>query len=171
MSYTTSFQKIQEEIANMLDVPDEQLSDEQRELMEAYLDELGEQEASKVDGFAGFVRKQTAIMEAIKAESQHLASKARAMQKNIDNMKNYFLSVMQMHGLKKISGEVYSIGVRENTRVDIIDLEALKALDNPVYINTEVIQTPDKLQIKEALKAGRDVPGCTLAKSYSLNIR
>lgn len=166
-----SFDHIQQEIANMLDVPDDELSEDQKRLMDLYLDELGQQEASKVDAFSGFIRKQAAIAEAMKEESQHLANKARAIQNKIDSMKRHYLAVMQQHGLKKISGEIYSIGVRENTRVEVKDLEALKAMDNPLYLKTEITYKPDKGTIKEALKDGLEIPGCSLEKSYSLNIR
>ena len=47
-----NFADIQTEIAAMLDIPDEELTDEQRQVMEDYLDELGVAEAAKVDGFA-----------------------------------------------------------------------------------------------------------------------
>lgn len=171
MSDTPTFMKIQEEIANMLDIPDDELSDEQKQAMDLYLNELAQQEASKVDAFAGFIRKQAAIAEAVKEESQHLAAKARAMQNKIDHMKGHYLAVMRIHGLKKINGDVYSIGLREITRVEVRDIEALKKYDNPEYIKTEVTYKPDKANIKEALKNGVAVPGCQLEKGYSLNIR
>lgn len=171
MSLNPSFAKIQEEIANMLDIPDEELTDEQKQLMDVYLEELGQQEASKVDGFAGFIRKQIAIAEAIKAESDHLAAKAKTTMNKIDRLKSHYLAVMQSHGLKKINGNIYSIGVRENTRVEITDIDALINEDDPDFIKKEVTYKPDKKNIKEALKEGINVPGCALGKSYSLNIR
>lgn len=166
-----SFADIQYEIANMLDIPDDELTDEQKRLMEDYLNELGQQEASKIDAFSGFIRQQSAIAEAMKEESQHLANKARAIQNKIDALKNHYLVIMRSYGLKKVSGDIYSIGVRENTRVEVKDIEALKAMDNPLYLKTEVTYKPDKGTIKEALKGGLDIPGCSLEKSYSLNIR
>lgn len=166
-----TFADIQAEIANMLDVPDDQLTDEQKKLMEDYLNELGQQESSKVDAFSGFIRKQAAIAEAMKEESQYLANKARAIQNKIDSLKKHYIAIMQAHGLKKVNGDVYSIGIRENTRVEVNDLEALKAMDNPLYLKTEITFKPDKTTIKEALKDGLNIPGCQLEKSYSLNIR
>ena len=61
-----TFDDIQTEIAAMLDIPDEELTDEQRQVMEDYLDELGVAEAAKVDGFAQFIRLETASAEAMK---------------------------------------------------------------------------------------------------------
>lgn len=166
-----TFMAIQEEISNMLDIPDAELTDEQKITMDAYLTELGQQEASKVDSFAGFIRKQAAIAEAMKQESQHLAAKAKAMQNKIDHMKEHYLAVMRFHGLKKIQGDIYSIGIRESTRVNVTDLDALVKDNNPVWVKEEVVYKPVKDTIKEALKNGQNVPGCQLEKGYSLNIR
>lgn len=168
---STTFANIQDEIANMLDLPDSELTPEQQQAMDEYLNELGQQEASKIDAFSAFIRKQTAIAEAMKEESQHLANKARAITNKIDYLKRHYIAIMQYHGLKKVSGDIYSIGVRENTRVEVSDLEALKAMDDPIYLKTEVTYKPDKQTIKEALKGGIEIPGCSLEKSYSLNIR
>lgn len=166
-----TFSDIQFEIATILDIPDDQLSDDQRKLINDYLNELGQEEASKIDAFSGFIRKQSAIAEAIKEESKHLADKARAIQNKIDYLKRNYIAIMQRYGVKKIQGNVYSIGIRENTRVEVKDIEALKILDNPAYLKTKIEYTPDKTAIKEAIIGGREIPGCSLEKSYSLNIR
>lgn len=166
-----TFMEIQGEIANMLDIPDEELTDEQRQIMDEYLNELGQQEVTKIDNFAGFIRKQAAIAEAVKEESQRLAAKAKAMQNKVDRMKEHYLAVMRFHGLKKIQGNIYSIGVRESTRVNVADLDALVKDNNPLWVKAETTYKPDKATIKEALKDGVSVPGCQLEKSYSLNIR
>lgn len=166
-----TFMQIQAKIAAILDIPDEELTDEQRQVMDAYLNELGQQEAEKVDSFAGFIRKQTAIAEAMEQESKHLKAKAQAMQNKINHMKEHYLTVMRFHGLKKIQGNIYSISTRESIRVNVADLDALVKDNNPVWVKEEVVYKPVKDTIKEALKNGQNVPGCQLEKGYSLNIR
>lgn len=47
-----TFNEIQQEIAGMLSIPDEELTPEQREAMDAYIDELAKLEADKVDGLS-----------------------------------------------------------------------------------------------------------------------
>lgn len=165
------FSDIQNEIEDMLDIPDSELTPEQHQAMDEYLNELGQQEAAKIDSFSRFIRQQTAIAEAMKEESQHLANKARSIQNRIDYLKRHYLAIMQVHGLKKVSGDIYSIGVRESIKVEITNLDALKSMDNPLYLKTEITYKPDKQTIKEALKSGLEIPGCQLEKSYSLNIR
>lgn len=166
-----TFAQIQAEIENMLDIPDEQLTEEQKDLMQEYLIELGNQESEKVDAFAGFIRKQTAIADAMKKESDHLANKARSVMSKIDRLKKHYLGVMREHGLKKINGDVYSIGVRESSRVNVYDIQLLKGY-NPEYVREEIEYKPDKIAIKAAIiNNGVSLPGCSLEKSYSLNIR
>lgn len=168
-----SFAHIQAEIANILDIPDNQLSEEQSQLINAYMDELAAQESSKVDSFAGFIRKQAAIAEAMKAESDHLKAKAEAINNKIKSLKNHYIAVMRQHGVKKIAGDIYSISVRENTKTEITDFDALMKYDDGagMYVTTKLLCAPNKDIIKESLKDGVEVPGCKLEKSYSLNIR
>lgn len=166
-----TFAQIQEEIENMLDIPDEELTVEQRRLMDEYLNELAEQEAGKVDNFAGFVKRQAGIAEAVKKEADRLAAKAKAINNKIDSLKRRYVEIMRSHGIKKVSGNVYSIGVRENAKVEVVNLDKLVQDNNPLYVKTEITYKPDKMAIKEAIKGGVEVPGCVVEKTYSLNIR
>lgn len=77
-----TFNEIQQELAEMLSIPDEELTPEQREAMDAYIDELAKLEADKVDGFGQFLKIQSALAEACKEESRRLAAKARAAEDN-----------------------------------------------------------------------------------------
>lgn len=166
-----TFANIQEEIENMLDIPDEELTAEQRQLMDEYLNELAEQEASKVDNFARFIKRQAGIAEAVKKEADRLAAKSKAITAKIDRLKNRYVEIMQKHGIKKVSGNVYSIGVRENARVEVVNLDKLIATNDSDFVKREVTYKPDKVAIKEAIKKGLEIPGCVIEKSYSLNIR
>ncbi len=47
-----TFAEIQEEIRNMLDIPDEELDEDQNAAMDEYLNELAKQESEKIDSFA-----------------------------------------------------------------------------------------------------------------------
>lgn len=163
-----SFEAIQEEISGMLAIPDEELTDEQRAAMDAYLNELGKQEASKVDSFGQFIRVQAATADACKKEAQRLAGKAKTAEGRIAWLKAKYLDIMQSNGLRKIQGNAYTLSVRESEAVAIpTDLAALPE----IYLRRKESVEADKTVIKEALKAGQIIPGCELRKSYSLQIR
>ena len=94
-----NFADIQAEIAAMLDIPDEELTDEQRQVMEDYLDELGVAEAAKVDGFAQFIRLETASAEAMKEESKRLAAKAKTKENRVVSAYAFAVSEQRpLHG-------------------------------------------------------------------------
>ena len=161
-----TFSQIQDEIRNMLDIPDDELTEEQRETMCRYLDELGGQEADKVDNFALFVRMESARADALKAEAARLASKARTAAGRIAYLKEKYLDAMQRNGLRQVRGQVYALSVRATDVVTITNEAVLPER----YVVEKTTIMPDKLAIKDALKKGEDIPGAILDKSYSLRV-
>lgn len=163
-----TFNEIQQELAEMLSIPDEELTPEQREAMDAYIDELAKLEADKVDGFGQFLKIQSALAEACKEESRRLAAKARAAESRLAWLKEHYTIVLRENGLKKVSGNAYTISVRESEAVAVTaQTEELPELYRRITIRIE----PDKNAIKEALKGGLTIPGCALMKTYSLQVR
>ncbi len=161
------FSDICDEISSMLSIPDEDLTDEQRAAMSAYLDELAGQEADKVDAFGQFVRLESAKADACKKEAQRLANKAKTAEGRISYLKHLYLCTMQSNGLKKVQGSAYTLSIREADSVDVTDVAALPDM----YIRRKESVEPDKTVLKEALKGGLEIPGATLVKTSSLQIR
>lgn len=161
-----TFAQIQEEIAGMLDIPDDELNEEQRLALDAYLEELGSQEQEKVDNFAQFIRIEGARAEALKAEAARLASKARTAANRISYLKERYLDAMQRNGLQKVRGQIYAISVRTSDIVTITN----EAILPEKFVMEKTTIMPDKLAIKDALKKGESVPGAILDKSYSLRV-
>lgn len=163
-----TFNDIQQEVAAMLSVSDEDLTPEQREAMDAYMDELAKLEADKVDGFGQFLKIQSALAEACKEEARRLAAKAKATEASLARLKEHYTFTLRSNGLKKVSGNAYTISVRESEAVAVTaQTEELPELYRRITIGIE----PDKNAIKEALKGGLTIPGCALVKTYSLQVR
>lgn len=167
MSALPTFDHIEEELSAMLSIPDEELTEEQKLDLEQYLDELGQQEADKIDRFCQFVRIETERAEAIKAESKRLARKAQTAQSRIDYIKDRYLSIMQQHGVRKISGKVYTASVRESQAVAIEN----QAVIPEEFWKVKEERSVDKAMVKNSIKAGIEVPGCSLVPTYSLLTR
>lgn len=161
------FSAIQAEIATMLDVADDDLTPEQREAMDEYLNELASQEADKVDAFAAFVREQTNRAEYLKAEGQRIVNRARSIESRIDSLKAHYLYIMKVNGLSRVAGATYTLTTRKSSRVDVPDVSALPE----VYRVTKTEVSADKKAIAAALKAGEAVPGASLVEGVSLQIR
>lgn len=163
-----TFNEIQQEIAGMLSIPDEELTPEQREAMNVYIDELAKLEADKVDGFGQFLKIQAALADACKEESRRLAAKARTAESRLAWLKEHYTIALRENGLKKVSGNAYTISVREYEGVAVTaQTEELPEL----YRRTKTTVEPDKAVIKESLKSGLTIPGCALVKTYSLQVR
>lgn len=162
-----SFEQIQDEISAMLSIPDEDLTDEQRAAMDAYLNDLARAEADKVDAFGQFVRIESAKADACKKEAQRLANKAKTAEGRISYLKHLYLCTMQTNGLKKVQGSSYTLSIREADSVDVTDINALPDL----YLRKKETVEPDKLMLREALKGGICIPGATLVKTQSLMVR
>lgn len=163
-----TFDAIQQEIAAMLDVADEDLTEEQKSAMDAYLDELAQAEADKVDAFAGFIRQETARTKFLKEESARLASKARTAENRIAYLKARYLTIMQQAGVRKIQGHVYALSIRSTPTVQVDDPAAL---DDFYCRFIPARREPDKRVILEALRDGGTLPGCRLVHNESLQIR
>ncbi|MDR2054491.1 MAG: siphovirus Gp157 family protein [Desulfovibrio sp.] len=161
-----SFSAIQQEIAAMLDVPDEELTDGQKIAMDAYLNELASMEADKVDAFGQFVRVQAAIADACRKESQRLAVRARTAENRLENMKGHYMFVMRQNGLKKVSGSVYTLQTRESKSVVVPDDVTMLPVEYQ-RIKAEA----NKEAIKRALTSGIVVPGCQIVVKESLQIK
>lgn len=162
-----TFNEIQQELAGMLSIPDEELTPEQREAMDAYMDELAKLEADKVDGFGQFLKIQSALAEACKEEAKRLAAKAKAAESRLAFLKELYTTSMRTNGLKKLSGNAYTISVRES---DVVAVEDVGALPE-IYQRVKTTVEPEKAMIKEALKDGLEISGCRLVKTYSLQVR
>lgn len=162
-----TFDHIEEELSAILAIPEEELTEEQKLKLEQYLDELAGQEEDKIDRLCRFVRIETERAEAIKEESRRLARKAQTAQSRIDYIKSRYLNVMQQHGVRKISGKVYTASVRESQAVAIENQAVIPA----EFWKIKEERSVDKVMVKNSIKVGIEVPGCSLIPTYSLLTR
>lgn len=163
-----TFAQIQAEIESMLSIPDNMLTDEQRATMDAYLDELGQQEADKVDAFGQFIRLQSARAEAMREEVMRLYNAARCIENRLERLKLYYVGVLRVNKLQRVSGKVYTLSIRKAERVEVpTNVSGL----GEAFVRRKVRIEPDKKAIGDALKAGQEVPGCRIVESYSLQVK
>jgi hypothetical protein len=159
-----SFASIQAEISNILAVPDEDLTDEQKALFEEYAEFLAGQEEDKVDGFVAFIRSEDARADFLREEAKRLTNPARCIESKLARLKTHYQYTMQSHGLKRVNGKAYSVSLRATPIVLIENEQAVPKEFWRVKSETSV----DKTAVRDALKSGAVVPGCSLGKSYSL---
>jgi hypothetical protein len=159
-----SFAEIEREIRNILSIPDEELTDEQLQAFEEYAEMLAGQEEDKVDGFVAFIRSEDARADFLREEAKRLTNAARCIESKLARLKTHYQYTMQSHGLKRVNGKAYSVSLRATPIVLIENEQAVPKEFWRVKSETSV----DKTAVRDALKSGAVVPGCSLGKSYSL---
>ena len=173
-----SFSNIEEEIQTILDsfadieigeahAEETLLSMEQKVALNSYLEELGTQEKDKVDGLGMYLRSESNRAEFLRSEAARLINKARAIENKTDHIKDYYLSVMQRNGLKKIAGNTFTVSARATKVCAVKDMDAVPQQ----FLKTETKVSPMKAEILKALKAGQVVPGCEISENVSLQVR
>lgn len=91
--------------------------------------------------------------------------------KTLENTRNYlkmrYLQVMEKHGLKKVAGQTYTLSSRVTKCVQILEEDVI-----PEELwRVKTTREPAKQDIMALLKSGKEVPGCQLAESVSLQVR
>ena len=167
MSNLPSLYGIELEINNIMEYCEGEIDPAEEEKLEEYLEMLGNQEAEKIDRFGQFVKMQLARAEAVRNEGARLSRKAASIEERIRYLKAHYLAVLQTNKLKKVSGNAYTVSVRDSVSVDVYDAAALAGTDF-AEVKTEI--SPYKKRIREAIQAGEKVPGCELVHKNWLMI-
>jgi len=124
----------------------------------------------KATNVAMFARNLEATAAQIKEAEAAMATRRKAIEHRADGLRRYLLVCMQQTGVTKIDSVHFRIAVRDNPpAVDVFDSEQLPAefMRQP----EPPPPAPDKTAIKEALKAGRDVPGARLTQGQRLEVK
>ena len=115
-------------------------------------------------------RSAEAHLPAIDAEIGRLQALKAHRVKVAAGLRSYLLDNMLRMQIEKIDCPMFSISIRSNPpSVDVFD-----PLQLPIsYMVTPLPppDRPDKTMIKEALKAGKDVPGARLVQDQRLSIK
>lgn len=125
--------------------------------------------SDKAVGIVGFIKSMDYDIDAIKAEEKRLADRRKAIENRKEGIKQYIKSQMEFAGLDKIKSPTFTIALQNNPpALEISDENAIPA-EFTVIIPER--KEPNKQAIKDALKAGSEVPGCRLTNGKSLRIR
>ena len=121
----------------------------------------------KVGNMARLVKNLQADAAIIKTEEQRLAARRRAYENRADGVKRYAQQVMEQAGTSKIKDALLTVAIQNNpAAVAIIDETKI-----PAEYWTQPAPTVSPQAIKDAIKAGVDVPGAELRQTASLRIR
>lgn len=125
---------------------------------------------TKAQSIGYVIKNMEALVAAIKSAEQDMASRRKKVERRIEHLRDYMLTCLGVAGVHKIDGPHFTIAVRNNPpSVDIFN-EALLPKEF-VTQSPAPPPVPNKAAIRDAIKAGVDVPGATLVQSKRLEIK
>lgn len=124
----------------------------------------------KAQNVAYAIKNLEATAAAIKAAEKDMADRRKAIENRAAHVREYLKTCMEVAGVAKIDCPHFALSIRSNPpSVDVFEPglipgEFMRQLEPPP-------PSIDKTAIKEAIKAGREVPGAMLAHGTRLEIK
>ena len=124
----------------------------------------------KATNVAMFARNLEASAEAIKAAEAQMAARRKAIENRAGRIRQYLKENMERTGILKIEGPHFALAIKKNPAAVIVDPAQVIPAE---FYNQPPPLAPvlDKKRVAEALKAGKDVPGCRLEQGTRLDIK
>jgi len=125
---------------------------------------------TKAVNTAAFAKQMEAEAEAIKAAVERMEKRRKALEARAKWLKDYVKIGMETIGYKKLDCPWFVLAVQKNpASVDVFDYSAIPA--EFMRIPEPPPPAPDKVAIKAALAAGREVPGARIVNGTRLAIK
>ena len=119
----------------------------------------------KLESIGCLLKDWQAEADAIKAETDRLTERRRAIESRADRLKAYAADMMTAMGKRKLETPRCVLAMRTSKAVDVLD--DAKVPDEYIAIERKV----QKAEIAKAIKAGAEVPGAVLIERENLTIR
>lgn len=134
--------------------------------LENMLDALKISKAEKVEGIGCLIKELTADAEAIKEEVKALTTRQGQKEAKIEYLRRYLMVFGLAEGEKFETSKV-GFSWRRSESVQVISADDLP--DDLVRVKT--IREPEKDLIKQRLKAGEEIKGCSLVVKHNLQVK
>lgn len=155
MSESVSLWEIDKGIEDAVQEAIDTGSDEALVVLNAYLDGMRD----KVDRIAGYIEDRENVMEVIDKEVKRLEDRKRSIKNGVERTKEYVKSFLEAKQQKRLEGRLRTLVVGGCPASVAIDDETLIPAK---FIDVKTQNVPRKDDIKRALRAGEEVPGCRL---------
>lgn len=130
------------------------------------LDEIIDRFEQKAENVIKYIKNTEAWGAAIRAEEVRLAERRRTMERKAEQLTAYLEAMMTMTGKREVQAGIFQAKFKKNTQSIVVTDESL--LDDRFF---KISRTVSKDAIKEALKAGEEVPGVILEQKERLAIK
>lgn len=145
----------------------EMAEDMDPELLRDTLESIQESIEDKAENTAKLIKSLEADVKAIKEEEKRLADRRKALEKKIENIKDYLREQLELAGIDKVKRPTITVSIQNNP-------PSVRVVNEELIPSHFMIPQPPKLDKKgilEKLKNGEKVPGVELAQGRSLRIR
>ena len=170
MSLYTIDQELMAAIDNLYSRVDE--NGELVEVTEKDLEVISQLKAErqvKLENIALYIKNLDADAAAIKEEASKLLARAARTEKKAEGLRGYMLRSMVANNDTELSSPRYAAKISSSESTEILD-ETLIPAEFIRVIQKDPERKPDKVAIKKAIKAGREVAGAKLVKKQKVNI-
>lgn len=134
----------------------------------AALNALEMERDAKIENIALWIKNLLSEAKQIKEEREALAEREKSAQNKAENLKKYLSGYLNG---SKFSTPKVVISFRKSESVDVMDINKIMSMDDAdnylKYKNPE----PDKTAIKQAIKSGKTIPGCSLVEKNNIQIK
>lgn len=149
---------------------DEDLDETTLEAIRNTLDGLEGDIQTKAQSCAALTLNLEAWAKAAKEASKALAARAVRIDKRADALRQYMHAALEAAGIMKVDGAEFTVSIRKNPPSVHVSPDADLG-DEWMVFPEPPPPSPDKRKIAEALKAGKEVLGCSLTQTTRLDIR
>lgn len=124
----------------------------------------------KAQNVAYAIRNLEATAAAIKEAEKQMADRRKAIENRAVHIRDYLQMCMEVAGVQKIECPHFALAIKSNPpSVDVFEpklvpIDFMRLPEPPPAV-------PDKTAIKEAIKAGKEVPGAMLVQVKRLEIK
>ncbi|PCN42304.1 hypothetical protein B9C88_21640 [Brevibacillus laterosporus] len=122
---------------------------------------------NKADNIAKMVRNIAAEVDVIKLEEARLAERRRRLEKKQEGLKLHLKEKLELAGLQKVQTPIFTISVRKSPG----SVQVVNEIEIPQMFWVTPPPILDKKSMSERLKSGEEIPGVTLVKGTSLQIK
>lgn len=128
------------------------------------LENLYMERNQKIENVALWIKNLESDVLALKAEKEAFAARQKAAENKVDGLKKWLAAALQGD---KFSTAKCAISFRKSEQVDIRD----ESLLPKEFLKETITYKPDRMAIKEAIKAGQEISGCLLIENLNPQIR
>lgn len=131
------------------------------------LEALECERSAKIENILLWIKNLKAEAEAVKNEKMNLAKRQQTLENKADSLEKFIANYL---GGNKFETPKAVATFRKSTSVDV-NLEELMQMENYEDYVTFAEPKPNKSAIKDAIKNGTDVKGCSLVENLNLIIK